>query len=219
MSKLKKGKNALTHGYYCTDIVLPWENKRAFLRLHAEMVSELRPAGTIEEELVHDLSRIAWQKRRVVRAANLVYRADPLSADLEKLGITGVNNIRKAVRERRESLEARGTLDNMMNALAQITSATLAKSVRDIGDGKRINPDLQEILGKVRAEVKHCIKMEVALNHEHTVFERAYIPEDLEKIIRIEAMLESRFQKNLQRLIAFQEYRASVKKPLQLAPA
>jgi hypothetical protein len=178
-----------------------------------------RPAGTIEEELVHDLTRIAWYKRRVVRAANFVYRADPLSADLQKLGITGVNDLRKAVRERRESLQARGTFDNMTNALARMTGATLSKAVRDMEDGKKIAAELQEILGKLHAEVKKCIDMEVALSREHSVFERAYIPEDLEKLVRIEATLDSRFQKNLQRLIAYQEFRASQKMPPQLPAA
>jgi hypothetical protein len=215
MSKNKERKkpgNALAHGYYSTDVILPWESKSAFRKLHKEMLTEFKPAGAIEQELVHDLTRISWYKRRVVRAGNLVYRADPLSAELEKAGITGVNNLRRAVRERREELGARGTFDTFTNALAQLSTATFARTLRDIEGGQKEAERMQKILQEIHSEIKKCVELEATLNREQSVFERAYIPERLEQLFRIEALLDSRFQKTLQRLLAYQEYRAAMQK-------
>jgi hypothetical protein len=55
---ISKTKNALVHGLYASDIVLPWENEQDFINLYQGTQAQLRPAGAIQEETVLDIARL-----------------------------------------------------------------------------------------------------------------------------------------------------------------
>ena len=58
-------KNALTHGFYATDVVLPWENQQEFDDLLQGFQDEYCPDGVSEESVVFDLASLHWKKRRL----------------------------------------------------------------------------------------------------------------------------------------------------------
>jgi hypothetical protein len=58
-------KNALAHGIYGKDILLPWESRKDFKKLLADLQDEFRPEGRMENEIVFDLAHFRWQKYRV----------------------------------------------------------------------------------------------------------------------------------------------------------
>jgi hypothetical protein len=58
-------KNALTHGIYGKDILLPWESREEFEKLWAELRDEFQPHGRMENEIVFDVAHLRWQKNRV----------------------------------------------------------------------------------------------------------------------------------------------------------
>src|SRR5579862_9462242 len=58
-------KNALAHGIYGKDILLPWESRKAFNKLLVDLRDEFRPEGRMENEIVFDLAHFRWQKYRV----------------------------------------------------------------------------------------------------------------------------------------------------------
>ena len=59
-----QSKNALTHGFYASDIVLAWENQQEFDALLQAYRDEYCPDGVSEEAAVFDLASLHWKKRR-----------------------------------------------------------------------------------------------------------------------------------------------------------
>src|ERR1035438_6290719 len=55
-------KNALAHGIYSKDVVLPWESREEFEKLWADLRDEFRPDGRMENDIVFDLAHSRWQK-------------------------------------------------------------------------------------------------------------------------------------------------------------
>ena len=76
MSSSKSTKNALSHGAYSSDLILPWENEQDFNDLHQELREELFASGRSEEEAVAELACLHWKKRRLNVAFQLAARRD-----------------------------------------------------------------------------------------------------------------------------------------------
>jgi hypothetical protein len=66
MSK-KKNKNALKHGAYAKDIVLPNESAEEFEQLRQEFHLQFNPIGAPQEAVVRELAEIQWVKNRLNR--------------------------------------------------------------------------------------------------------------------------------------------------------
>ena len=64
-TRKKQAPPALKHGAYATTVILPGEDKSAFDRLHKSLVSEFRPQGIFEEEVIGDLARLMWRKKNL----------------------------------------------------------------------------------------------------------------------------------------------------------
>ena len=60
-------KNAITHGAYAEDLILPGESVREFKLLHRGLIEEWKPIGALEEDTVLTLAHCIWLKRRVDR--------------------------------------------------------------------------------------------------------------------------------------------------------
>jgi hypothetical protein len=57
--KQSRGRNALVHGLYAKDVLLPWDSKDDFEKLHEDLKAEFSPRGRAEEEAVLDLAPTA----------------------------------------------------------------------------------------------------------------------------------------------------------------
>ena len=55
MTSSNRPKNALSHGVYANDVVLPWENEQDFKYLLESIRAEFCPSGASEEEVVFDI--------------------------------------------------------------------------------------------------------------------------------------------------------------------
>src|SRR6476659_9366735 len=64
MTKSNSSKNALAHGFYATDVVLPWENQQEFDDLLRRYQNEYPPDGVSEEAAVFELASLEWKRRR-----------------------------------------------------------------------------------------------------------------------------------------------------------
>ena len=80
----KKSKNALEHGFYSSDIILPWEKSEDFFELLNGSRAQLDPEGTIEDEIVFDYAILRWKKRRLNRIMQLALLQNPFAAEVEE---------------------------------------------------------------------------------------------------------------------------------------
>ena len=75
-------KNALAHGIYGKDILLPWESRKDLEKLLADLRDEFRPEGRMENEIVFDLAHFRWQKYRIHQMYIAAAYSDPFVSDL-----------------------------------------------------------------------------------------------------------------------------------------
>lgn len=62
--KERSGFNALSHGLYARDVVLPGEDREGFDELRANLVIDLKPVGRVEEGVVRRVADIWWRLGR-----------------------------------------------------------------------------------------------------------------------------------------------------------
>ena len=86
MSSSKPSKNALSHGVYSSEVILPWENAQDFKELHEGLQEEYLPSGRSEEEDVLDLACLRWKKRRLNVAFEVAARRDAHFSKLVEAG-------------------------------------------------------------------------------------------------------------------------------------
>jgi hypothetical protein len=75
--------NALTHGLFASEALMPLEDADSFQDLVASLTGQLKPVGAIEEHLVDRLISIVWRLRRILRleAEVLTHRFNTTIAD------------------------------------------------------------------------------------------------------------------------------------------
>lgn len=57
--------NSLKHGVYAELTVLPTEDRQEFENHRQEVIDELQPNGPLERDVVHDVVKFMWRKRRL----------------------------------------------------------------------------------------------------------------------------------------------------------
>jgi hypothetical protein len=131
-------KNALIHGVYSSDVLLPDESEEHFDELYQALRRDLNPESPLEEEAVLDIVRFHWLKRRAIKAAK-----------------------------------------------GEFHEGTMMMGVDEMLDRCKIKKGLRERLP----------------------IERTYQPADLERVIKLEAMIDARIEKGLARLARIKEFR------------
>jgi hypothetical protein len=63
--RVKKVHPALKHAGYSTIALLPGEDPAAFKKLHQDLIAELKPDGTLEEDIVATIARLVWRKQNL----------------------------------------------------------------------------------------------------------------------------------------------------------
>jgi hypothetical protein len=71
--KASSSKNALRHGLFAREVVIPGEDPAEFLALHQSFVDEYQPAGPTEEFFVERMSNAAWRIRRLANCETVVF--------------------------------------------------------------------------------------------------------------------------------------------------
>lgn len=68
MARKNGGRNnALKHGAFAQDLILPDENQDEFEKLYQSLVAEWKPEGALEHDTVRTLAKCIWAKRRAER--------------------------------------------------------------------------------------------------------------------------------------------------------
>ena len=210
-----KHKNALRHGLYASEVVLPWESEAAFAELLNEFQAEYRPQGPTEEELVFDLVRLRWIKRRIVRSAQLKFREDVMATRIGQATKGKLEEILSYVEAQAAKGDELRAARKRIMAIIEKEVESLLKSTRndkmtqaEIAALQDLNERRSKILRSTFAEVLTPLeKLIEGARNERDVVEAAYSADTLEKIIQLEAMVDTRFEKTLGRLLALQEFR------------
>jgi hypothetical protein len=220
--KKRKSKNALVHGIYARDIIMPWESREEFEQLHAALCAEFNPDGQMEKETVLDLACLRWHKQRVRQMWHAATNSDPFAIDLIQSGKKSWSGIRRHLR-----LEAEG-FRTMIDSLHDMYMR-LADQANKVGDGLSrkegeyvdVESARREIEGILSTMTQHVLPLirdlQSGPNAERTLG-KAYSPEYLEPILRIESAIDARIDKTLGRLANLKAYKSLASERAMLPP-
>ncbi len=223
---VSKPKNALVHGVYASEIILPWESEEDFETLHTELKAEWAPEGRTEEETILALARLHWLKHRLMRSTQMAFRKDPFVAELDKSGAKNWADVESFLQSKAKSEDS--LMDEVRKTLAELKTATQKASSMMTAS----NPDTSKIYDQVqfftemfqknvlpvygevyeKAYGKDRVKgTRTADNPSKTAIEEAYHPDYLEKIVRLESSIDARIDKTLSRIVNLKDYKRLAK--------
>jgi hypothetical protein len=197
-------------GLSVRDVVLPWDSKEEFERLHRELTAELSPHGRMEEDIVLDVAILRWRKYQLAKWRRTAALKDPYFIELMESGKKSWSGIRKYLREQEESYKTvRGKL---MNVLSKLTDAAteLAHAPKKGAEKEKVEHTEQQITGIMKVVSEHVIPLLQAIDSDPSAektFEQAYLPESFERVLKCEAAIDSRIDKLLGRLVSLKEYK------------
>ena len=84
--KKRSARNATTHGIYCRDTVLDWENQTLFHAIREDFIRTLQPQNALELSLVDRIVQNQWHINRLNQAESKLYemREDTLRDIVER---------------------------------------------------------------------------------------------------------------------------------------
>ena len=203
-------QNALLHGLYAKDVLLPWDSKEDFLRLHKDLKAEFFPDGRAEEEAVLDLAFLHWQKRTIWRLRQSAVLRDPFTEDITQTEGKSWFEIRKRLRAAAYSEgTVRGAIDNSMTSvLAEAQSANeKIMTTSDVEEIKVLQARSSAFVTIASEKLMALVKSMDQRPDAVQALDRAYVPESLEKVMRLEAALDARISKVLARLVGLKEFK------------
>ena len=219
----KRAKNALTHGIYAEEIVLPWESVEELIKLRNELWMELQPEGRSEEETAVGIVRLYWLKRRLMRTSQLGFHQDPFAIQVAP---SGPKNWDELVKEITSASDNKISLTKAAMDSLEILKAAIEK-IRDINcvclpghstegppkeafeaaQGAQRDANFVSKILTTQVFPRMIALEDVSKSGAATVYEKAYSHEHLEKTLRIEASLDARIDKQMARLVNLKEYK------------
>jgi hypothetical protein len=207
----RSNKNALTHGVYSKDVILPFESREDFDMIFADLRLELQPDGRMEEAIVFDLAHVHFQKLRVLKMYHASAYSDPFVGDLIRSGRKSWSGIKKYVRNQGKSF--RNVSEAMASFCADLTTAAkgLAANVITGGFKKSEMEEAERKLEAIKLMVEKRVlplvrTLEQGPSADETL-RKAYAPESLEGILRLQRALDAREANLMAKLVRLQEYK------------
>jgi hypothetical protein len=215
-SRKKGNKNALLHGVYSDQVILPWESKNDFEKLHQAFRAEWKPSGYSEEQAVLDLTVYTWTKWRLIKSAHLRFFKCSLSEEIKsgedtwedmiefqkkvpKFGKHAVSRACGFIEELKATFEHIGShhywTEDSEGKEVQLQLSLLSKDVSSL---------IEETRTKVIDGVEHLVAV---VNEATTYFDQAYQPDEIEKQVDLMAKLDARIEKAIRRLTAIKVFK------------
>ena len=215
-----RNRNALVHGVYASEIVLSFESAEDFERLHADLKEEFYPSGRQEEETVLSIARFNLLKHRLMRAQRMVFRRNALVAELEKSGVKSWEDVENFALQKGAAAsdlmsEVKKTLQDLQaatqsaSAIMKATDTDTHKIFREVEGMQQTFNLLMPIYQRVYDQnpKKPAGNASSADASTPNAIDHAYHPDHLEKLVRLEASIDARIDKLLQRLMTLKEYK------------
>ena len=239
-------KNALTHGIYAQDIVLPWEIEQDFVDLYEGLRNEFEPDGQAEEEAVLGIAGLYWKKRRLTIGSQLAYQALP---DVSKAGESGWRGVGEYLQTTSDGMEivrelirnaAVAYADTLQYVFAVVKSKvakldtpappadekldSYAMSMKESLLGRQTEQldALREVIKELKeTDVKLLTPMRTMFDSQdfvQTAADRIFRPDLVEREVRIGALIDRQIEKGLTQLVHLKEYKRMYKKKQVTGP-
>lgn len=198
------------HGLYARDFLLPWDDREEFKALHAELKEEFFPNGLSEQECVLDLAQLHWQKRTLWRLRTAAVVRNRFTEEIVATGKKSWRGIRNGLREKAreehsllQSVEATAAngISGMVREVRKLAKNPNAESV------EKLRPVLSVGVDLFRKTVVPLLEEVRQLPNAEEAFDKNYLPETLEKIMRLETAMDVRIGKVMARLVGLKEFK------------
>jgi hypothetical protein len=210
-TKHDRGRNALVHGLYAKDVLLPWDCREDFEKLHEDLKAEFSPHGRAEREAVLDLAMLHWHKHTLWRMRQVSVLKDPFTADILETERKSWSGIRKSLRSTASDERTLfGALETgtAKQLLAQITR--LRKEMDAASEAEEIKCVEEKLIAVLRTLNDHVFPLLERLRqgpNAEQAFDKAYSVDSIERVIRLEAAVDARIGKVLARLVGLKEFK------------
>ena len=186
----KRSKNALTHGVYAQEVVLPWEDAQAFDNLHEELRRDLKPSGYLQEEAVRDIAKEIWRKQRLAITYALPFYKKPMTPELMEAAKGGIAGLAAylADQSNHSGIRRMSTEDLLDEIKAKEAAAMMTISPED---------DSNEP-GEPPPKKTNGITSDIV--------EQAYDLATLEKQLKIETMVDNRIKNHMAKFFGLKTY-------------
>jgi hypothetical protein len=192
-------KNALTHGVYSSEILLPGESEEDFVELYDGLRSELNPGSRLEDEAVLDLTRLHWLKRRAMQAAKRQL------SHQQQLGHMSAADqmefLNSTLSFKAKFLKALKRVDELLRTISAEHSTT--RPIKDC------STNCELFIAELRSHTGYFSKIRrLVLSDKHQAAATyVFQPADLECVVKVEALIDTRIDKVLARLAGIKEFR------------
>jgi hypothetical protein len=209
-TKQSRSRNALVHGLHAKDVLLPWDCKEDFEKLHQDLKAEFSPRGRAEDEAVLDLADLHWQKRTLWRMRQVAVLKDPFTKDIIQTRRKSWSGIRKRLRW--AAHDQRTLLGTVEAEHAEMVSEVrrLQKELDTASDREAVKVTEEKLNALHRTIAEHVVPLLQRLMQvpdAEQAFDAAYATESMEKMVRLEAALDARVAKVLARLVGLKEFK------------
>ncbi|QWG14943.1 hypothetical protein KMZ29_09940 [Bradyrhizobium sediminis] len=201
-----KPKNALSHGFYSNDFVLPWENQQDFDDLLQALRDEYCPGAVSEETAVFDLASLHWKKLRFEAGLKqaLQKQGDPTVADASSDDWDRVADDARAA-AKSQIKAAQVVCDMIVKHMERIIKPDEAKADSEAVEFEKLTTLAKEL--NLVSKDLIVPTLHAAEKQKLDQIERAYHPDITERELKILAEIDRRIEKALKRLVMIKEYK------------
>ena len=205
-----KSPRRFTHGLYTRDVLMPWDDRDEFNALHEELQKEYFPVGPSEEQCVVDLTLAYWHKQTLWKLRTATVLRDPFTQQIVATEKKSWGAIRGGLRK--EAIEEHG-LKQAMEAAVEDIVADLMRLTRKLAkeqspaEAKQSADHLSLAVDLFNSQLMPLFEKGRQLPDAEGAFDKHYLPEDLERVMRLEAAIDARITKLLARLVAIKEFK------------
>jgi hypothetical protein len=198
----KQNHNALKHGAYAKDIVLPNESAEEFEQLRHEFRLQFNPVGEPQEAVVRELAEIQWVKNRLNRPLRQSFiHSELIVSDVGTWPLDLIVNCAKKSMEVMDSAAemAWARADKLVQAkLALLKGTTPEEREKVLNAASQLALYSGEWTGALRAMV------DMAADLQNTA--RDPLSQNVDVVLKLFEQLDRRYDKAVKRLINLKEY-------------